>query len=392
MNRLGRFVAAVLAAVASVVASGAALTNAANAAGGNPDTSCTSQAPCLVGSNTDGGPGVKGTSAHGNGLVGTTNAKGSTTSNGGYGILGEDLQKTTGTTNAGVRGTSLNGLGVTGLSTNGTGVFGTGANGVTGQVTATGGAAVLAIAPSTSMYYFRGNNSFQDQITIDNEGNIRTNGEIDAPTDLFGGPGAYGGTFGEGYAYGARGLETGNNAGFAVFAQTGDETGYLYTGFSNVRGAYTFLVTDSGDVFANSFNPLASASVLQKTSTGGAVKTFSHQTTQPSLEDFGEAQLVDGRSDVRLDPAFASVIDVGHDYIVVVTPEGDCRGLYVTQKTAGGFVVRELQGGRSSIPFSYRVVAKPYGAASSRLPSASKEMAEIAKLQHRGAPPIRKPK
>jgi hypothetical protein len=43
---------------------------------------------------------------------------------------------------------------------------------------------------------------------------------------------------------------------------------------------------------------------------------------------------------------------------VFVTPEGDSNGLYVV-KGAGGFLVREQHGGRSTVPFDYRIVAKP---------------------------------
>src|SRR5207302_11119196 len=150
MNRLGMFVVAVFAAVFVVIASGAALTHAASPARSGPDTVCSSSSPCLIETNDDGGLAIKAVSAHGSGVVGTTDAKGSTTSNGRFGILGEDLQTTTGSTNAGVKGISSNGIGVTGASTLGAGVLGTGANGVTGQVSASGGAALLAIAPSTS--------------------------------------------------------------------------------------------------------------------------------------------------------------------------------------------------------------------------------------------------
>jgi hypothetical protein len=34
----------------------------------------------------------------------------------------------------------------------------------------------------------------------------------------------------------------------------------------------------------------------------------------------------------------------------------------------GGFIVRELQGGRSDVPFEYRIVAKRFGVAAARLP------------------------
>jgi len=43
---------------------------------------------------------------------------------------------------------------------------------------------------------------------------------------------------------------------------------------------------------------------------------------------------------------------------VFVTPEDDCRGLCVRNKTATSFEVRELQGGTSNVAFSYRVVAR----------------------------------
>jgi hypothetical protein len=45
-------------------------------------------------------------------------------------------------------------------------------------------------------------------------------------------------------------------------------------------------------------------------------------------------------------------------YRVFLTPEGDCKGLYVRSKSAASFEVRELQSGTSSVAFSYRIVAK----------------------------------
>jgi hypothetical protein len=86
------------------------------------------------------------------------------------------------------------------------------------------------------------------------------------------------------------------------------------------------------------------------------------------MEDTGEARLVDGRAYVRIDAALANVIDSGAEFSVFITPEGDSRGLYVTQKSPSGFAVRENQFGRSTLAFAYRIVAKPYADESSRLP------------------------
>jgi hypothetical protein len=75
------------------------------------------------------------------------------------------------------------------------------------------------------------------------------------------------------------------------------------------------------------------------------------------FEDFGGARLSGGRVKVKLDPDFAKVVRT-QDYRVFLTPEGDCKGLYVSSKSARGFEVRELQGGASGVRFSYRIVAK----------------------------------
>ena len=75
------------------------------------------------------------------------------------------------------------------------------------------------------------------------------------------------------------------------------------------------------------------------------------------FEDFGTAKLRNGRAVVALDADFAKVIKRG-DYRVFVTPEGDCRGLYIRNRSAASFEVRELGGGKSSVAFSYRIVGR----------------------------------
>ena len=59
---------------------------------------------------------------------------------------------------------------------------------------------------------------------------------------------------------------------------------------------------------------------------------------------------------MKLDTDFTKLITRG-DYKVFLTPEGNCRGLYV-RKRAASFEVRELQSGTSNVAFSYRIVAR----------------------------------
>src|SRR5207245_627461 len=89
------------------------------------------------------------------------------------------------------------------------------------------------------------------------------------------------------------------------------------------------------------------------------------ESPESQFEDFGEVKLVKGKADVRLDRDFIAVADTRH-YHVFLTPYGDSAGLYVTARRRTGFQVREQGGGKSTLAFSYRVVAKRKGAAAKR--------------------------
>lgn len=75
------------------------------------------------------------------------------------------------------------------------------------------------------------------------------------------------------------------------------------------------------------------------------------------FEDFGSAELVGGVATVRLDARFIQTVNTKAEYHVFLTPNGDCKGLYVHQKTANSFEVRELGNGNSSVRFDYRITA-----------------------------------
>ena len=56
-------------------------------------------------------------------------------------------------------------------------------------------------------------------------------------------------------------------------------------------------------------------------------------------EDFGEASLVGGKAEVKIDPDFAAVIHTD-EYHVFLTPYGSTSGLRVTARQADRFTVR----------------------------------------------------
>jgi hypothetical protein len=75
------------------------------------------------------------------------------------------------------------------------------------------------------------------------------------------------------------------------------------------------------------------------------------------FEDAGSAQLVNGAAVVKLDRDFMQTVNTEMDYKVFPVPNGDCRGLYVTNKTATSFEVRELGSGTSNVAFDFRIMA-----------------------------------
>lgn len=85
---------------------------------------------------------------------------------------------------------------------------------------------------------------------------------------------------------------------------------------------------------------------------------FAPEAPEVLFEDYGKGQLVNGTAYIQLDPTYANniVVNGKHDLRVFIQLEGDCNGVYVTNKTKNGFEVKELSGGTSNVKFSYHVV------------------------------------
>lgn len=77
------------------------------------------------------------------------------------------------------------------------------------------------------------------------------------------------------------------------------------------------------------------------------------------FQDYGQAKLVNGRVHIDIDPVFSKNIAVNdkHPLRVFVQLEGDCKGVFVTNKTQYGFDVVELNNGNSNTTFSYSIIA-----------------------------------
>jgi hypothetical protein len=174
-----------------------------------------------------------------------------------------------------------------------------------------------------------------------------------------------------GGANGAYAISSGRNGGF--FENT-NSTYYTLFGYADASGTYPLGVqniADGGYFYVDSVGDgVFSGSVFSalRTRDGHPVGSFASTATRAQVEDVGTGRVVAGHGSIQFDANFARAIDLKSDYQVFLTPGGDNRGLYVANKSSGGFEVREAQGGRSTLSFDYRVVAHPLGASHARLP------------------------
>jgi hypothetical protein len=224
----------------------------------------------------------------------------------------------------GVNATSGSGTGVSASSSSGTAVFassgsGTAVNGTSGS-TAASATAINGVISSTSP------GGFSAAVRGQNNG---TGGL---------GIGVYGSQAGSGWGvYGTSG-----SGGFAVFA-------------------------------GGNFAATGTKSALVPAEDGNHRTLYCMESPECWFEDFGAAQLVGGSARVQIDPVFAATVRTD-EYHIFLTPQGDSKGLFVSGVDAAGFTVREQQAGRSTLPFSYRVVGKRKDVVAQRLASVRLEL------------------
>jgi hypothetical protein len=106
---------------------------------------------------------------------------------------------------------------------------------------------------------------------------------------------------------------------------------------------------------------------LATTADARKLETYSMQSPENWMEDFGSGELKLGVAVVKIEPAFSETVTADSSYHVFITPNGDAEALYVVNKTATSFEVRESKGGTSSLTFDYRIVAKRRGYEAQRL-------------------------
>jgi hypothetical protein len=362
---------------------------------------CSTAATCYQWTNTGTGAAIRGAADGASGVVGATSAS----SGGKAGVFGSDLTNNSsiatndgvhgitnfgsgvvgdnnGTHGIGVNGNSASGSGVFGFSTNYIGVFalsGGADQGLYAQNTGTG-IGVEAVSATNNAVYASADGSLPAVRVIgDGSGDgidISING-------IPGGPGQA--IYGYNSASGGRGTDfTGQYIG--IIGRAPASTGAYPLVLTDTSANDVFQVDGVGDVAYH-----GTLTSFVRTADSRTAHAYGSKTTSPTVEDNGTAQLVNGSAIVMLDPTFASMMDPRTVYHVMLTPDGDTRGLYVASKSARYFVVREVQGGHATLSFDYHIYGAEMGSVGMRASIVNPAMeGPRARLTPREAPHIAK--
>jgi hypothetical protein len=170
----------------------------------------------------------------------------------------------------------------------------------------------------------------------------------------------------------------GNGTHFGVVGYSMTQTGAIPTSNQAANGAVSaggyFEVSNGGTSVSWAFVGVRDASALnvnRKIIGNGTVNTIVKdvndklvtmscpEAPENLFQDFGYGKLVNGKAVIKLDPTFAKNIEVNekHPLRVFIQLEGDCNGVYVTNKSKNGFEVIELSNGVSNVNFTWFVTA-----------------------------------
>jgi hypothetical protein len=135
-------------------------------------------------------------------------------------------------------------------------------------------------------------------------------------------------------------------------------------------GSYCFCEIDNkGDFFCEG----TKSAVVPVDNNTRKVALYAVEAPENWFGDLGTGQLADGIGTVKLEPNFGQTVNVDGDYHVFLTPKGDSKRLYISRTTPTSFDVRESGGGRSTLAFDYRIVARRKGYETVRLADKTKE-------------------
>jgi hypothetical protein len=150
----------------------------------------------------------------------------------------------------------------------------------------------------------------------------------------------------------------GNTVGIAGFV-SGNNAGSMGGYFERNGGTFVARVCENNGGTDQKIRGTGAVSTIVRDLDNNEVTMFATEAPEVLFQDYGHGQLVNGTATISLDPIFTKNVTVNdqHPLRVFIQLEGDCKGVFVTNKTAAGFEVKELDGGTSNVAFTYTIVA-----------------------------------
>jgi hypothetical protein len=158
------------------------------------------------------------------------------------------------------------------------------------------------------------------------------------------------------------GENTGSNIGVLGKGAHGIKAYATYGGsypaiwFESYRG-YS---SNSGIYGKGSIGCTGTKSSFVETSAGSEA-LFAIESPDVNFYTSGTAELVNGEGEITFERLFIEAISPRIPVKVIVTPTGECNGLYVASKSQDGFVVRELAKGTSNVSFDWIAIGRRKG-------------------------------
>jgi len=176
------------------------------------------------------------------------------------------------------------------------------------------------------------------------------------------------------------------NGPLRITTRTGE--GYGEISFGTKGSGHVFLrETDNRDLeievpsgrtvkVLGNLTATGSKPALVTTHSYGKRYVYAEEAAEIYFFDRGGGKLINGQATIYLDPIFLETvtIDADHPMRVQITLTEDCKGVYVAEKTATSFTVKELMGGTSDATFDWEVAAKRRGYENVRLKEASEKV------------------
>ncbi|UPQ80032.1 hypothetical protein M0M57_04150 [Flavobacterium azooxidireducens] len=171
------------------------------------------------------------------------------------------------------------------------------------------------------------------------------------------------------YGLVSQGTLVGTNSSFTGTVGAAFEGVMSYYGY-NILFSTAIAFNDLWDIYFRSSQPNSNKTLIANVIGPGVnattIKKDDKTFVMPAVsapeslfQDYGTGRLINGRAQIKIDEILSDniLVDERHPLKVFIQLEGECNGVYVTNKSAKGFDVIELANGNSNVEFSYSLVA-----------------------------------